>query len=284
MTHECDHPEGARALPQLTASSITHDGTASDIDRHVRKGLHEGSGLYTLDSNRLEALRPDLIVTQELCAVCAVNYETVARAAKRLTRDPRIVSLEPSSLADVYATIATLGQVTGHADEAGALVTALRTREAHLRAEVDRLACAGERRPRTLVLEWTDPPMSGGHWTPELIELAGGEPLLGHPRANSTVLTWDDIAKADPDVVIVAPCGFDLVATRRAIAELHDNPTWQRLRAHGEREVYLVDGNAYLNRPGPRLIDTAEIFATILYEDASDVSVLDPHAWEALHP
>jgi len=258
VTHECDFPDAARALPQLTASSIAHDGTSADIDRHVRKGLHEGSGLYTLDAARLEALAPDLIVTQELCAVCAVNYETVARAARRLAADPRIVSLEPSSLEDVYATIATLGDVTGHADGAAATISSLREREAGLRAT------SHTTRPRTLVLEWTDPPMSGGHWTPELVELAGGEPLLGNPGANSTVISWERIAAADPDVVIVAPCGFELTATDRAIAELSDNPIWESLRALREGRVYPVDGNAYLNRPGPRLLDTAEIFGALL--------------------
>lgn len=258
VTHECDFPDAARTLPQLTASSLTHDGTSADIDRHVRKGLHEGSGLYTLDAARLEALAPDLIVTQELCAVCAVNYETVARAAKRLRSDPRIVSLEPSSLEDVYATIATLGEVAGRVDGAAATIASLREREARLRAQKRAI------RPRTLVLEWTDPPMSGGHWTPDLVELSGGEPLLGNPGANSTVISWERIAEADPDVVIVAPCGFDLPATRRAIAELEGDPIWTSLRAYREGRVYPVDGNAYLNRPGPRLLDTAEIFAALL--------------------
>lgn len=258
VTHECDFPDAARTLPQLTASSLTHDGTSADIDRHVRKGLHEGSGLYTLDAARLEALAPDLIVTQELCAVCAVNYETVARAAKRLRSDPRIVSLEPSALEDVYATIATLGEVAGRVDGAAATIASLREREARLRAQKRAI------RPRTLVLEWTDPPMSGGHWTPDLVELSGGEPLLGNPGANSTVISWERIAEADPDVVIVAPCGFDLPATRRAIAELESDPIWTSLRAYREGRVYPVDGNAYLNRPGPRLLDTAEIFAALL--------------------
>ena len=258
VTHECDFPDAARTLPQLTASSLTHDGTSADIDRHVRKGLHEGSGLYTLDAARLEALAPDLIVTQELCAVCAVNYETVARAAKRLRSDPRIVSLEPSALEDVYATIATLGEVAGRVDGAAATIASLREREARLRAQKRAI------RPRTLVLEWTDPPMSGGHWTPDLVELSGGEPLLGNPGANSTVISWERIAEADPDVVIVAPCGFDLPATRRAIAELEGDPIWTSLRAYREGRVYPVDGNAYLNRPGPRLLDTAEIFAALL--------------------
>jgi len=283
VTHECDYPEAARALPHLTASSLRHDGTSAEIDRHVRKGLHEGSGLYTLDSEKLDALAPDLIVTQELCAVCAVNYRTVARAASRLKSDPRILSLEPSSLADVYATIATLGEATDRGDGARALIRALQAREAHLRTETVALAASGECRPRVLVLEWTDPPMSGGHWTPELVELAGGVPLLGDPGANSRALTWEAIAQTDPDVVVIAPCGFDLAATRKAIAELDGNAIWRELRAHRDRGVYLVDGNAYLNRPGPRLIDTAEIFATIFYEDAVDVAVLDPHAWAALH-
>jgi iron complex transport system substrate-binding protein len=282
VTHECDYPLAATRLPRLTSSAIAHDGTAGDIDRHVRRSLHAGSSLYFLDADLLEGLQPDLIVTQELCSVCAVSYDIVARAAKRLRGDPRIVSLEPSSLEDAYATIAFLGSATGHDEGAEGLLRTLRAREARLVAET-LAARAKAPVPRVLVLEWTDPPMSGGHWTADLVERAGGAAILANPGANSQTLTWAQIAQSDPDVVIVAPCGFDLHATARAVADLEAETVWNGLRAHCDGEVYLVDGNAYLNRPGPRLIDTAEIFATILYEDALGFPVLDPHAWQALH-
>ncbi|MBC5810500.1 MAG: cobalamin-binding protein [Candidatus Eremiobacteraeota bacterium] len=260
VTHECDFPEEAKAKPQLTASALQHAGSSAEIDRHVRRSLHQGSSLYSLDADMLERLAPDVIVTQELCEVCAVSYEIVARAAKRLRGDPRIVSLEPSSLEDVYANIQTLGELTGTRVRAEEIVAGLQAREARLLADVN-----GKPRPRTLILEWTDPPMSGGHWTPGLVETAGGEPLLANPGANSQVVEWDAIAAADPDVVIAAPCGFGLPATLRAVADLEEVPQWRDLRAKRERRAFAMDGNAYVNRPGPRLLDTAEIFADAMH-------------------
>ena len=265
VTHECDFPEAARALPVLTASALPAAGSSAEIDRHVRRSLHAGSSLYALDAELLERLAPDLILTQELCQVCAVSYEIVARAAKRLRGDPRVVSLEPSSLEDVYATIETVARLAGVPERAIAVIAALRARADTLAARV-----AGRPRPRTLVLEWTDPPMSGGHWTPGLVELAGGLPLLADPGANSRVLEWDAIAAADPDVVLVAPCGFDLARTFTAIEELNEIPQWRGLRALHEGRAYAIDGNAFVNRPGPRLIDTAEIFASAIASETLD--------------
>jgi iron complex transport system substrate-binding protein len=258
VTHECDFPAAALGLPHLTSSALPHASTPAEIDRHVRANLHAGSSLYHLDAELLERLAPDLIITQELCEVCAVSYRIVDRAAKRLAGDPRVVSLEPSSLDDVLANMAFVGELTGHAEGARAAVDALLPRIDALRSvEV-------ARRPRTLVLEWTDPPMGAGHWTPGLVELAGGTPVLANPGANSQRLEWAAIAAADPDDVIVAPCGFDLERTREAVAELESVPEWTGLRAYREGRIHLVDGNAYVNRPGPRLVDTAEIFAAAL--------------------
>ena len=214
-------------------------------------------------------LDPDLIVTQELCAVCAVSYEIVERAAKRLRGDPRVVSLEPSSLEDVYATIVYLGELAGRERGAAEVVAALRARELILRNTPH------DERPRALVLEWTDPPMSGGHWTPGLVEFAGGTPLLAHPGANSQTLEWHAIAAADQDVVIVVPCGFDLAHARTAVAELASNATWNGLRAKTSGHAYVMDGNAYVNRPGPRLIDSADRFAWA-FDDASAAGTLVP--------
>jgi iron complex transport system substrate-binding protein len=255
VTHECDFPEEARTRAVLTHSLLPAQLDAAGIDRHVRASVHAGSSLYGLDDAKLAALEPDLIVTQELCAVCAVSYEIVDRAAKRLRGDPRVVSLEPSSLEDVFATISFLGELTGTQEGAAALLASLRARANALRARV-----AGRPRPRVLVLEWTDPPMSGGHWTPGLVELAGGEPILANPGANSSTLQWDEIAHADPDVVLVAPCGFGLAAAQDALA----SSAMPELRAVREGRCYVIDGNALVNRPGPRLVDTAEVFAAAI--------------------
>jgi len=263
VTHECDFPPDAKRKPQLTASALPAASSSTEIDRHVRKSLHEGSSLYSLDSDLLDRLAPGLIVTQELCKVCAVSYEIVARAAKRLRGDPRIVSLEPSSLEDVYANVALLGELSGSRERADELVAGFRERAAALARSV-----AGLPRPRTLVLEWSDPPMSGGHWTPGLVELAGGEPILAHPGGNSQVLEWDAILAADPDVVIVAPCGYDLPHALEAVREIAGNRAWIALRAVREGRAFALDGNAYVNRPGPRLIDTAELLAAAMHGDS----------------
>jgi iron complex transport system substrate-binding protein len=172
-----------------------------------------------------------------------------------LRSDPRVISLEPTSVHDVLANIVQLGEITDHLTEARSLVAGLDSRIMALRA---RTAIA-EKRPRTLVLEWTDPPMSAGHWIPELVELAGGTPILANPGANSRRLEWSAIAQAEPEAVIVAPCGFDLAKTRRAIEELEAIETWRSLAARRAGRVLALDGNAYLSRPGPRLVDAAEI-------------------------
>jgi len=273
VTHECDFPPAARSKPRLTASALPLGASPAAIDRHVRASIHRGSSLYALDQTLLERLEPDLIVTQELCAVCAVSYAVVAQAVKELRGDPRLVSLEPSSLDDVFATVRTVGALTGTEAAARALVQQLESRLSALDAHV-----AGRPRPRTLVLEWTDPPMSGGHWTPGLVERAGGEALLADPGANSQTIGWDAIAQADPDVVVVAPCGFDLDATLRALAELAVRPEWTSLRAVREGRAFALDGNAYVNRPGPRLVDTAELFASALHAESYGAALTDPRA------
>ncbi len=276
VTHECDFPAEARERPVLTSSLLPQELDAAGIDRHVRARVHSGSSLYGLDDAKLAELAPDLIVTQELCAVCAVSYEIVDRAAKRLRGDPRIVSLEPSSLEDVFATIAFLGELTDRRKGAAALVAALRTRVAALQARVAQRRA----RERVLVLEWTDPPMSAGHWTPGLVELAGGEPVLANPGANSRVLTWDEIAAADPDVAIVAPCGFDRARAMREIAALPPEAArvFAALRAVRAGRAFAMDGNAYVNRPGPRLVDSAEIFARAIAGGGAELASLSAPA------
>ncbi len=215
VTHECDFPAEALALPKLTAAAGPQMQAPQEIDRHVRAAVHAGSSLYHLDAQLLDRLAPDLIVTQELCPVCAVSYEVVTDAAKRLCSDPRVVSLEPRSLDDVFGNIELLGGITGRAEGASRLIAGLTSRVEALQRRNGSRA-----RARTLVLEWTDPPMSAGHWIPGLIELAGGTPILAHPGANSQRIGWNEIAAADPDAIVIAPCGLDLAATQRALALL----------------------------------------------------------------
>jgi iron complex transport system substrate-binding protein len=274
VTHECDFPPEALTKPKLTRSMLpeslqTHSnpGRSAEIDRHVRANVHQGSSLYALDSELLEQLAPDLIITQELCAVCAVSYEIVAGAAKRLRGDPRVISLEPATLEDVFGTIETVGQICGVSERATAVLAQLRSRVAKLRATTSAMP-----RPRTLLLEWPDPPMNAGHWIPDIIELAGGEPLLANTGGNSQKLEWNAIAEADPDAVLVAPCGYNLPNAKAAILELDAYPAWRTLRAVREGRVFAIDGNAYVSRPGPRLVDSAEILARALHGDVSQAN------------
>jgi iron complex transport system substrate-binding protein len=257
VTHECDYPPSVLQLPKLTAASAPELDAPAEIDRHVRGAVHAGSSLYRLDSELLERLSPDLIVTQELCAVCAVSYEVVSAAVRRLRGDARIVSLEPLSLQDVFATVSFLGEITGHAAQTCALVAALDSRIDRLRQR----SVPESRRPRTLVLEWTDPPMSAGHWIPELVEIAGGTPVLADAGASSRRIHWESVANADPDAVVVAPCGFNLSKTKQAIGALDAVAWWRSLRAVRDGRVLALDGNAFLSRPGPRLVKATEIMA-----------------------
>jgi iron complex transport system substrate-binding protein len=247
-------------LPKLTSSALPAAAAPGEIDRHVRASLHAGSSLYHLDAALLERLEPDLIVTQELCPVCAVSYDVVARAARRLRGDPRLVSLEPSSLDDVLANIALAGTLTGRESGAALLIASLRERIDALRRRTQNRAA----RPRTLMLEWTDPPMGGGHWTPGLVELAGGLSVLGCAGGNSARLEWRQIGDADPDAIVVVPCGFSLESAKDAAAALVEIPEFAKLRAYRDGAVLTMDGNAYVNRPGPRLVDSAEILAEFL--------------------
>jgi iron complex transport system substrate-binding protein len=264
VTHECDYPAAAKTLPHLTSSALPSAASSAEIDRHVRAGVHGGSSLYALDSARLEQLAPDLIVTQELCAVCAVSYDLVLGAVRRLSTDSRVVSLEPTSLEDVYGTIDALGEITSTQDTARSLIASLRDREASIAHAV-----FGLRRPTVLLLEWTDPPFSAGHWSPGLIELAGGVPVCANPGANSRTIEWREVHAADPDVIIVAPCGFGLDDCQREVAALGGKSEWSSLRAVREGRVLSMDGSSYVNRPGPRLIDTAEIIATALHPESN---------------
>lgn len=270
VTHECDYPAAARTKPIVTSSLLDHSAsTSAEIDEAVRGQLRDGLSLYGLDRALLAALRPDLILTQALCEVCAVSYDLVERAVRDVTPEfeglaPRVISLEPNSLDDILATIVSVGAITDAGQQAAEVVAGLRARIERVR-ERARLA---EYRPRVAVLEWIDPPYGPGHWLPELIELAGGQAGLGVAHQDSRRISWGDVIAFAPQVIVVAPCGFDLRrATEEALRVLPYRTGWDALPAVRAGRVYAVDGNAYFSRPGPRIVDSLEVLAELIHPE-----------------
>jgi iron complex transport system substrate-binding protein len=262
VTHECDFPAEVRGKPVVTASVLSPDTTSEAIDRHIRRLVQEGSSIYRLDADRLAALDPDLILTQELCQVCAVSYPIVEAAARRLGGSTQLVSLEPECLSEVFGHLQLVGRLTGRIDEADRVITGLHERV----SAVTRLVEQREPR-RVLCLEWIDPLFGSGHWTPELVQLAGGQALLGSPRQPARVIAWEEVVAAAPDVIVVMACGLSLERSLQEMPLLETRPGWVELPAVRAGDVYVVDGNAYFSRPGPRLVDSVEIMAGLLHPD-----------------
>ena len=265
VTHECDHPKAA-LRPRATASAIDHSGqSCAAIDRHIAKAVHAGSSIYKLDEDLLRELKPDVIVTQELCEVCAVAFRQVQQAARRLPGQVPVLSLEPTSLGDICATVKAVGTATGHDRQADRLVAAMRGRI----AAVERRRRPGEP-PRVACIEWTDPLMAGGHWIPEMVKSAGGIDALGQAGLPSSYTTWEDLLAAEPEVLVLMPCGFDLGSTVAAARDLTLHPEFKHLPCARSGRVVAVDGSSYYNRPGPRIVDGLEIMAAILGAQPGD--------------
>ena len=265
VTHECDYPPTVVGLPQLTASRISHQTMSSaEIDHAVRSQLDGHGSIYDLDEERLRALRPDLIITQELCDVCAVSYKTVEQAAARLfEREVRVVSLEPNTITDILSNIRTVGSLTGREAEAAQVVAELSTR-------LDALALALSEvhtRPRTFVLEWLEPPYAPGHWVPEQVAFAGGDHAFGHAGEPSRTTTPEEIRAYAPERIVLAPCGYYKEDTLRALDAAHLPAGWQELPAVVNGEVWAVDATSYFSRPGPRVVRGAEILARIIHPE-----------------
>ncbi|HEV7507922.1 MAG TPA: cobalamin-binding protein [Thermoanaerobaculia bacterium] len=260
VSHECDFPAEARTRPVLTGSALTPGMTAAEVDAAVSAQVGGGASLYTLDEARIAGLEPDVIVTQQLCPVCAVSTEQVDGAVRPLPRCPDVISLDPQSLTDVFQDIRRVGELTGRADRATGLLEALQ-----VRLDVVRAAVAGKPRPRVLALEWLDPPFAGGHWVPEMIAFAGGEDVIASPGDHSARLTWERVAEEDPDVIVVMPCGFDEAGAAAQIETIAHRPEWSSLRAVRESCIYPVDANGCFSRPGPRLVDGIERLAAIFH-------------------
>jgi iron complex transport system substrate-binding protein len=260
-SHECDFPPGVDRLPAVTEPKFPTDGTSYAIDQRVKAILQEGLSVYRVHADALAALRPDVIVTQDQCQVCAVSLADVEGALCELVGSrPRVVSLQPDCLADVWADIRRVAAALGAPARGDELVASMQARMAATAEAARPLA-----RPRVAVIEWIDPLMAAGNWMPELVALAGGTNLFGEAGKHSPWMTFDALVAADPDVIFVSPCGFDLARTRADMPALAERPGWRDLAAVRAGRVFLADGNQYFNRPGPRLVDSLEILAEVLH-------------------
>ena len=259
VTHECDYPESVKGKPVVTRSVLDATGGSAEIDRHIRDLIHRGSSIYALDADRLAALRPDLIITQELCEVCAVSYPLVETAARRSSTPMQLVSLEPAQLADVFEHIRLVGRLACREAEAEVVVAELTGRLLQVQQRVRGLAL----KP-VVILEWIDPPFNAGHWTPGLVGMAGGHDLLGQAGRPAHPVEWAALIDARPEVLVISACGLSL---ERSLAEA--TAALGRLDALAG-EIWVVDGNAFFSRPGPRLVDSVEILAGIVHPAAVD--------------
>jgi iron complex transport system substrate-binding protein len=257
VTHECDYPEDVLDLPKVTRDRLPGDLTAAEIDAAVKQRTLAGDSIYELDAEALHTLEPDLIVTQALCAVCAVSYEDVRAIAEEIDTQPMVISLDPHTVGEVLGDARTLAQATDTKDAAAELIS-----QAAGRIDRIRVATRNARRPRVVALEWLDPPFAAGHWTPQLIGFAGGEDVLGFAGEESEERTWAEVAAVQPDVVLVMPCGYDAEIAHRE-AEMHVD----QLRRLGAGEIVAVDAGAYFSRPGPRIVDGLELLAHILHPE-----------------
>jgi iron complex transport system substrate-binding protein len=261
VTHECDYPLFVRDLPRVTRTLILHDATSRQIDELVRERSKTQRALYTLDMPKLEQLRPELIVTQALCDVCAVAEAEVKAAACSLPGHPRVVNLEPTRLADVFDGFRLVATAAGVPQNAERVIASLQDRVDTVTAQSARIT----HWPRVVLLEWIDPPFCSGHWSPELVRLAGGVEGIGQEGRPSRTTAWNEIIAFDPEVLVIACCGFTTERTLHDLSILRSYPQFDRLAAVNARKVFVVDGNAYFSRPGPRLVDSLEIIAHILH-------------------
>jgi iron complex transport system substrate-binding protein len=261
VSHECDYPPEIVGRPVLTEPKIDPRGDSAEIDAAVRRLVRDGLSVYRIRTDVLQRLQPDLIVTQEQCEVCAVSYSEVVAATRELLRQPAvIVSLKPVRLGDIATDIERVADAAGCAERGAELVARMWQRLEAL----GRGAAAVRSRPRVACIEWMEPLMAAGNWIPELVELGGGTYDMVPAGAHSPTLTWEDLVASRPDVVIIMPCGFGLAQTQRELPRLTQHPSWEQLPAVRNHRVYAVDGNAYLNRPGPRIVESAELLAGLI--------------------
>lgn len=274
ITHECDFPAQITHLPAITASRISHDTmTSKEIDHAVRTHLDGHGSIYDLDTALLAEINPDLILTQELCDVCAVSYKQVEKAARMYVADSTVVSLEPNTIEGVFETIITVGGLTGASEKAAEVIAGLRARLDSVRSrtiDVDR--------PKIFMLEWLEPPFAPGHWVPEQVEIAGGTSLLGKAGEKSVTTTYERIFESQPEIMVLVPCGYYTGDTFRQLENTEFPANWHEIPAVRKGEVWALDATSYFSRPGPRVVDGVEILAKIFHpaifgEPTSDEAV-----------
>lgn len=283
-THECDYPPEVSAVPVMTTNV---GGSAEDDSRRIHDrvthSLHGGSSIYRLDAEALAAARPDLVLTQELCDVCAVSYKEVAEAVKTIEGDISVVSLEPSSIEGIFNTISTVGAMAEAEDEAVGLLELLRERLGAIENRSLERRLAGIPPRRVVCLEWLDPPFAAGHWVPEQVRRAGGWDLLGQSGEKSVHTTWDAVRDVEPEQLMLMPCGFDAARTAREYDRI-EKPAWfEELRAVRRGELFALDAAGYFSRPGPRVIDGIALLAELM-DPEGFVDVAPPEAWIPIGP
>jgi iron complex transport system substrate-binding protein len=263
-SHECDFPPGVETLRACCEPTIDISAPSGEINSQVEERLASAVSIYRLDTEKIAELKPTLILTQMQCEVCAVSENDVRATVEKLADSkPQILSLSPSCLVDLWQNIRDVASALGVAERGESLVAQLQSRLDDIRNRTSQC----QRRPTVACIEWLDPLMTAGNWIPELVEIAGGENLLGRAGEHSPWLKWDELIEADPDVIVVLPCGFDLARTREESTVLTANPRWNELRAVQDGAVFLADGHQFFNRPGPRLVESAAILAEMLYPE-----------------
>jgi iron complex transport system substrate-binding protein len=284
-SHECDYPPEVQSLPVVSKAQIDIDTSSAQIDAQIKQLARKTAepedpalkalSIYTIDVDQLQILQPDIIFTQTQCEVCAVSERDVMQAIQHLTGlQPRVVSLAPHQLDDVWEDVLRVGEALARYDQAKMLVSGYKKRLDYLRNATSKFGS----RQRVTVLEWLDPLMAAGNWTPELVDYAGGENVFGEVGLHSPWLSWEELQAEDPDVLVLSPCGFSIERTLQDIAILQEHPAWQSLRAVKNRRVYAIDGNQYLNRSGPRLVESAELLGRVIWGEQLGVEV-DANGW-----
>jgi len=285
-SHECDYPPEVQSLPVVSKAQIDIDTSSAQIDAQIKQLAHNTAepedpalkalSIYTIDIDQLQTLQPDIIFTQTQCEVCAVSERDVMQAIQHLTGlQPRVVSLAPHQLDDVWEDVLRVGEALRRYNQAKMLVTDYKKRLNYLRNATSKFGS----RQRVTVLEWLDPLMAAGNWTPELVDYSGGENVFGEVGLHSPWLSWEELQGEDPDVLVLSPCGFSIERTLQDIAILQEHPAWQSLRAVKNRRVYAIDGNQYLNRSGPRLVESAELLGRVIWGEQLGVEV-DAKGWK----
>ena len=264
VSHECDFPAETSKRPRVTHCPVHDAGlTSKELDEWVRRALRDNGTIYTIDEPLLRELRPDVILTQKLCDVCAVGYGTVARLAGTLPGPPRVVNLEPTSLSDIFDDIRHVAEACGATKRAGEVIANLCARVTALH---DRAAQI-DHRPRCFLMEWVDPPFCSGHWGPELVEIAGGHDPLGRKHRPSAQIDWQEVLDARPEIIVLALCGYDVARAQRDFDLLRTYPVFESIPAARNDRVYVVDASAFFARPGPRIVDSLELLAGILHPE-----------------